>query len=50
MSRQILPRYPNQEKVVLGVTDENGAFYKGILVGAGGLIALGMFLATVRTK
>jgi len=42
--RKIIPRYPSQDKVILGVTDENGAFYKGILVGAGGLIAFGLFL------
>jgi hypothetical protein len=45
--RKILPRYPNQDKIVLGVTDENGAFYKGVLVGAGGLIAFGLFLNSV---
>ncbi len=45
--RKIIPRYPNQDKIVMGVTDENGAFYKGILVGAGGLIAFGLFLNTV---
>ena len=47
-ARKITPRYPNQDKVILGVTDENGAFYKGILLGAGGLIAFGFFLNSVR--